>query len=1846
MAQTSFIVALKSALPEASWPWVIPALRQDSRIWDLLQDEDFGARALQALGTNPQSWSPANLAFLALNQPMPEVDAPPDPQLRYQALQALEAQEKSPQYAGAEDDQALAQAALLAIALYDQRRSTGSWEGSVASLRAIHSGEAAIYSQWSSSFTIIFGLCGDRQALVRALASSEKPALRMLAVNTVLCQPLPAAEQERFFTTLIEKLEPQAGADLVRQLAAHRPSQAARLATRVLSVPPENQEAGEVGINAQIAALTGLVAQADLQAIAGQTSHSVAARAEAVKISRQLQAELAAQISTAFQEEDLDGALVAWQEALSAPQTALPSARLLAGMLEAGRVEDAAALLPASSLEEAGPAQAVILAHQANRAGNRSSARQSARQALAYLAEKDRQPLDLPPTPADIESALPWFIHLTGFCQELSLFEEAQRAAALACRLEPASAARLATLSLADLRAGDETGAVNTAHLAVALQPADPAYRRLLATSLERAGEWEAALHERSELLAPRFTPAEESIWPTDSDLRALASCSLNAGDPERAIQACQMALDRNPEDGLTQAIFGEALAALGDEQGAMEHFQQATTHAPHQPEPWLSLARAYQRGGQASRATETLSAASHAVPNDPAIHLALAEAYLADDAVTQAQTNLRKAYELACERPGLRNRRRLGKGRAGKQNPAEQDATLQPRIALLYGSILVQLGHPEKARQVLENTFLDFPSYPGLAYAYARLLLDQGDPQAALSPLAVAVNSAPHDPHPSLDYAESLLKVSSQPEEAAQALQRVLRLTEPVVDHLGEELDGEPVRKIDQGSYLPVVRKTAQALLGQALEQSGDLPGALQAYYQALEAGLADDPHWKDPLSLGLGRTALKLGQPETTVAALHDAAQVDKPDPEVFMVLAQAYTAINLSEEAAQAAHSAVQQVPDDVDVLAWFAGQMVELGSKPEAIKTLTRAIQLEPKRSDLLLKLAQIQHASGDRQGATNSYRQIGDTSVNPNDLHRAGVGLIELGEACAAVAAFERALVESGANLPAILRDLADAHRLSGNPEQALELLERAVQSDPHNGELQLNRADLLVKIGRPQAAQACLEHALNIEPDQPAAHFRLARLMRSQGDLVAAIDHVERALAAWRGAPVTGEVSQALALAAELSRAVLRNDQARLQIPLPLPDDFPAGGACLAAELALEQEEEVAAAEALTAAMEFDPSAARVLSLQARLAYRRGDASIALNTLQVAIQTLEKSEQDVQSSGQAMDSSALLGAGLAALDLQEWEIGLNLIRRAATYAPHEPYLHLQIVRALTLRAEYQSLCQDLEVEVHAPGEEALSEETYQEFREALQNAQRYAPSETQPARSMQSRRWTARGQVIFHNSRDSLQALEHLATHPDDFAAVIAAHRRCGELEHVLQVYRMAQAEAGSAPLHPQVQVQVALALNSLGSTPEQVRDGLAAINAALSRQPNQPCHHILLARLANQDGDTAACLHALQTALALWPEEPRWHALAAQIQIDQEDVSVAIHHLEQAVRLEPGHLAHHLALGETLLQNGETRRAVRALEHARRIDPTALEPALALARAYLANGDLPEAARSAETAIGLAPGNLGPMLMRGEIALKEGDPQTTQEYAEQVLQLEPDQPQALHLLGKALLQMGCSEEALDIIERAIPLAVDPLPLLLERVNLLDCSRGQQAALESLADLVNRYPDEASILALLAHSLARAGQAEAAIQAAQHGLRNGGRGISAEQQAELHLQLGRLLRKSGQLDQAIHHLSEASRLAPREIETYLELGATQVDRRQPALALQTYQKAMAVSPRDPRPYLQAGLALKASRDYPGAENMLRRAADLAPDDLLIHRQLAALVALNLVHNLRPVTQNA
>ena len=95
---------------------------------------------------------------------------------------------------------------------------------------------------------------------------------------------------------------------------------------------------------------------------------------------------------------------------------------------------------------------------------------------------------------------------------------------------------------------------------------------------------------------------------------------------------------------------------------------------------------------------------------------------------------------------------------------------------------------------------------------------------------------------------------------------------------------------------------------------------------------------------------------------------------------------------------------------------------------------------------------------------------------------------------------------------------------------------------------------------------------------------------------------------------------------------------------------------------------------------------------------------------------------------------------------------------------------------------------------------------------------------------------------------------------------------------------------------------------------------------------------------------------------------------------------------------------------------------------------------------------------------------------------------------------------------------------------------------------------------------------------------------------------------------------------------------QAVQQAVDDVEAYLELGQVYQQRREHAEAIEVYQQAMAVAPDDHRPYYLAALALRDAKDYEGAEQLLRRAAELAPNDVNIRRQLGAVIALNLVHH--------
>lgn len=1446
----------------------------------------------------------------------------------------------------------------------------------------------------------------------------------------------------------------------------------------------------------------------------------------------------------------------------------------------------------------------------------------------------------------------------------------------LACELQPVNSNLLILGARSKQKSGKTDAAIQLLATALTLTPQRIDISSQLAESLETAGNWQAALTLYQALLEEALSNNKPD---PRSELYALVKCAVRAHQAEIAIQVSQQLLEINPDDGMAYYYRGQALSQLRRTSEAYESLTKATELSFDQPLPWLGLAQLHQSEGNQDEALATLQSATQAVSDSPEIYLHLGEMHLARSSFTQAQEALSHANQLA---------------------------PTHPRAAYLYATTLQQLGHQEAAQVVLNRALVDNPDDQQLGFAYAQCLMTLGEYEKALPYLeSILSNGNVELAEPYIAHAQVLLSLVEryptqkyQPEKAVQALQKAIQ--------------------ISPGNH------RALALLAEALAATQNHLAALEAYQTVLDTPLLNDPIWSSRLAIGMGRTALALGKPEVAIASLQDVIQNDPEESQPYRLLAEAYLAAHLPENALRAAQSAILLRDDDPQTITWvgpFIKQLLEENnielSKPgnssllhqvldDSIRIITEIIQAKPDQIGHAISLSELQSLAGDPKSARQSLIAITHSDrAQPHDLLKASEHLFALDDPQAGINCLKRAVdvetANQGAPSPSSLIQLAKAYAKAGSLSQALEAFDEAIKLEPANVLHYLAKSRLLLASQQTSQALEYLDLALQANPSGQAntdIHYMIASAYLLDGNLPTALLHAQKALldhAQSSNKPVdtiaveSGHQNHPIALyglAAELSRALLQPDNAQKYIiegqanltATALEQPEYVAFYCLANELSLEAEGKPVRNLEPPPTTVFTTKSVRLLSLNARLAYLNGETDQAQELLKKAHKLLDARGAEEQTPMFDMEIQIdsipdYLAFAEAALELREWDSALNCLRNVSQQPHTSPLVHLTLVRFYTLQAEYQQLCAFCDVLRHSPGPESISESALRGVRNALANVrglfngwrsdvEKIGASLENPFAD----RWQARADMVFEKQNLAATAIQKLSSftqdqneHPypyneDDTSAIIVASRRHnGLVDEKINLAALFQMARKQSP-NPTLLLQIAISLTG--------HHQLEALNASqLStkylehdrRDISAMCHYYQ-AKLLTQQEMYLEAHEKLDIALGIWNDEPRWNSLAAEIENQLGDVQRAIAHLEEAVKYEPKNIKHHLSLGRAYL-NGITadneadaaiyqKRAIRNLERATRLAPQDTEAWLALAQAQYQTGELALADQSVDQALEIDQTDYGALSLKAEIALRSDSLTEACDYAKRAALLQPDRPAAHLIHARALESLDRPGEALQALEKALPNSDNPIPLQLEHAGLVKQLQGQQAALEELRTIAHQFPDEADVYVHLAKAYAECDQDGLAIQAAQKSLASN-HGILAEfDQAKMHHLLGFLLRKSGQLDQAIIHLRQAIELNTGDVEPYLELGIAYKERREYQQALQLFQEATSITVKDPRPFYQAGLALKEGKDYRRSEAMLRKAANLAPQDVNIRRQLAAVVALNLVHN--PTTLRA
>ncbi|MFZ3069554.1 MAG: tetratricopeptide repeat protein [Anaerolineaceae bacterium] len=1332
----------------------------------------------------------------------------------------------------------------------------------------------------------------------------------------------------------------------------------------------------------------------------------------------------------------------------------------------------------------------------------------------------------------------------------------------------------------------DVDGAIASSSLVAMFEPANVKNKKELANLFLQTQQPQKAFDIYHELVSANTEPSRD-------DLLTYSDIAIKAGKPEIAIPISENFLSRDNLDGEALVTLCNAHIAKGDEQAAVKILERTSAVAPEKPASWLSLAKIWTRLGQTEKAMASLQKAKAALPEHPEILLALGTLYIENDKHTEAISVLKQAFQLDPESVPIRKslaKAFLNHGYLNEAwsiiSPLESDYTSDPDLALTLGKILIALGDIQTPKSMLKFAWQSSRSDEALK-AYTSLLLEQQESSRQLS---------------KLDQKE---------------LDALLLAFE-------ERTSQEPV----QFNF-----KVLQADIKFAQNKPEE---AYRDYLMLLDQPEAKSPRAYHHLQHQIGRTALGLKMYDISLASLQEAVLVNPDDLKTRHSLAAAFIASGLPDEGMAAARAALQLSPTDLENVLWYSNFTSRNHKEREAIQVLKDTIHLLPDEQALYLTLARTYLSLGETQETKETLnRMLAADNITTEEYVNVANIYLHMNDAEQASAVIKKAISKNPTPDFDETRDLAYSVLRLGDSAAAWQLLqelEDALGSHPCYPILKSdilaankqfisalqNLESLLRQIefsSEPQPFEVSCTMDPNLDvPDYSKAgvYYRAAQLERMIGDLSAAQKHASLALSA------NPEKPAYLLLQSELSFA-LRNT-AKLDSVLDYLDTT---------EISQPQLKEITHLLAVNALLDRNLNKTNLLmehflskevptpvlmASKAVTAWHRSNRSEAQSDLKAGEQLLE--ELEVQARQEAFAVSRhfswiweTIAMGIAAWDCEQWDLANKCLRAALTDVKVNPVVNQLIAEYLVEKTRAANNFRILRVVKHAPQQfdPENSDETVHE--EQISVAGRFiAAAEMIPTLKI--------GQALFKGHWNEADEIKQYVKTDRQAAQVLSVQLNADSVKDIQVAFK----DAFDVKFQESIQL--------LYKKPS------ACANKAqnmLSTHPENPLLHCLVA-LAKQNNPEQA-VEAMEGALAIWSDEPDWHAIAGTFYEQIGQYPKAANHLEDAIRIMPKEAQYWQMLGDIKVLEKDYHAAKDYFGKATDLFPDNPEALTSLAIINQQLGEHQVAIQCLRKAEELEPENpmYGEAIAESFLARQEYQPAL--EEADQVLQTHPDSSRALQTKVKALMGKRQYEEARRVLQAAKEIVINSIPLDILSIEL-DVITNKKSGLSSAMVLAEAHPDNVEVLNNLANYYIEAGMQNQAEDALQKSLEYD------PTNPKTLLALGRIDRKRGNLDQALAHLSQALAINPSLIEAYLEMGQTYQNRREVTKALETYHKAIDMVEKDPRAYVYASAAYKDSKDYRNAEYMLRQAAQLSPNDPIIRRQLASIVALNLVNNLQ------
>ncbi len=1328
------------------------------------------------------------------------------------------------------------------------------------------------------------------------------------------------------------------------------------------------------------------------------------------------------------------------------------------------------------------------------------------------------------------------------------------------------------------------------------VSPQNKNVQKNLIKLLSQKKDWETLFDE--------YEIAEKQDELDSSDWVKYAFAACNAGELETAIRLYEKLSTSGADSGQTLSIQGRISFLQGDYESAKTALLASLNTSTDLPDAWLTLAEIYEKEENFEETVSTLRSAVLAVPDSDEIHFALASSCLKNNHFTEALPYLRKAIAL---------------------NPENADYYVSMVISLK------ELGHFEEANSTLTKGRMKWPTHGELAFLDAKRSLDNNDREQGIAALKDAIQNADK---PSREwlllYAKTLLnddenqftltEKNSIPLDYLATAQKVL----------------QNIVKID-GS-----RNTyAKLLLAEVFYVVNEIEAAHSIYVDLVNSikTNSDLDEWNWRIFAGMGMAKIALHENEIGLVMLKDAVTKNPAHIGIKHALAETLLNMNLEEDGITIAKDAYLAGSTDVRNLVWYSDFMKKVNETEEVIKALENANLLSNYDEAISLRLAKEYVSIGNIQSAGATL----DTLMS-HDLSDYGF-LREITLTYLRLSNFEKSYL-------AYKKALVNLHQLS------LE-----------------NQIEFIYLCYLNEKWQETLDHAQRLITQ----NYNFVSTYVIQAESLVGLSQNNQALSAYE---------QAIQSKRKLSDYLKFKNSHEIFVPIEWISGLEKEEMILTkiSVAAINSKEFERSLKCINQVIQLQPDVSEYKILGADVSLQMNDFETAKNylesvnldnsienneilySLQKGLnQILDHFGKNTKISDHEMESKNLLvnmvdvamkvndndfiGAREGFLRFLPTELSETLLTVNGKMKPwidqvwRNTFFRLAIMNAIDL---YEfSFAEDLlnlwttnkASSVETSFYKLLLIERYEminpmflaskvekhrsENLEKMMNDknQKYSLLNNSSSQGKSSILKDFEKAINLTNNVD-LNYLQ-LTVRNQDFPGFL----KFIFIDRLLQLGQLSEVE--------QYLVDKKSTFIDFHTYTRHLwlKEPQKFVQTFLEKTfPFDPIiSEMLSLSFANLKNYEQAIFYS-EKALEIWSDEELWkveNALLLEKMGDSKGSFVKWEKILQETDSIQNVIFPYL---DVLIRNGRSDDVLKLLNQHKTELNNEFEYHFYTAMAYFIGEKYDSALQSIQEAKDINPENLNIKIIEGKIFLSMKQIDRAKQIANSVIQKDKNFVDGYLLLVSIYESQKKFLDAERIIEEALSFNPNHHELLINKVwiqrELGNLPEALKVASQMSIDNPNDW-EAFSLLALLYNDLEDYRTAE---ENAKKSMR-----INSDQ-PEIMMLLGQILKKQGQLDQAIEYFSKAAIATPTIIDPCIEIGDIYFDQQNFPDALDAYQEAINRKENDARPYFKAGLIMKEVKDYQGAEKMMKIAASFAPKDSNIRRQLAGVIALNFVHS--------